>query len=312
MNSSHLIKILLADQNNSCYTEHMRIEKDHDSIPQGCIERHFPLHMQKDTVFSDMGIRGGGISSATKGFVIKRPGKRTYHILIITISGEGKFLMENNSTVVTRSGDIFFSHANGHGHIHQTETSPWVFFWLQFNISHNWLIPPFGDWGLIPSQNMNNILRLKAILETIFDEESSLGTDSDRLQRLYAELFMIYLQRELRTGDDECFKRYRNQFSQLWQAIAASPSKTWTLKTISNFVGLSRAQFYRVCVLLYQKSPGEKVKEIRMEHSLSLLRHFDCQISEVAERIGYKNMSSFSVAFKKYFGYSPREAVKLS
>ena len=289
----------------------MRIEKEHNRIPQGCAERFIPSHVLKDTIFSGMGIRTGGLSSAQEGFAIARPGKRMYHILIMTISGEGKFILEDNSTVISGPGDIFFSHANGQGHIHKPQASPWVFFWLQFSTVQNWLVPPFEDWGLIPGNGSTSAVRLSGILESILDEELFIHEETNRLQRLYTELFMIHLRRELRIGDNDRFSRYRNRFNQLWQTIASSPDRTWTLKTMSNFVGLSRAQFSRVCVLLYRKSPGEKAKEIRMEYAFSLLRHFDCQISEAAERAGYRNMSNFSAAFRKYFGYPPREAARL-
>lgn len=286
----------------------MKIEKEHNRIPQESSERFIPSHTLKDAIFSGMGIRIGGISSAQNGFVITRPGNRTYHILIITISGNGKFLMEDKTVVFSGPGDIFFSHANGQGHIHQPEAVPWVFLWLQFDTAQNWLIPPFNDWGLIPGNTPDNALKLCGILESILDEELFIRTEANRLQRLYAELFMIYLQRELHIRDNGRLNWYWNRMNQLWQAVAASPNKIWTLEIMSRFVGLSRAQLSRVCMLLYQKSPGEKVKEIRMEHVLSILMHFDCQVSEAAERIGYNNLSNFSAAFKKYFGCSPREA----
>ena len=290
----------------------MRIEKDHNRIPQGSSERFIPSHILKDAIFSGMGIRIGGLSSAQKGFIITRQKKRTYHILIMTISGKGKFHMEDNTTVISGPGDIFFSHANGQGHIHQPEASPWVFLWLQFGTDQSWLMPPFADWGHIPCHSSSNIFRLSEILESILDEELFIFPETNRLQRLYAELFMIYLQRELRIQDNAHLNRYRNRMNQLWQAVAVSPDKTWTLETMSHFVGLSRAQLSRVCTLLYQKSPGEKVKEIRMEHVFSLLRYFDCQVSEASERAGYNNLSNFSAAFRKYFGCSPRDVAKLS
>ena len=288
----------------------MRIEKEHNRIPQGSTERFIPSHVLKDTVFSGMGIRFGGLSSAREGFTITRPGERAYHILIITISGRGKFTMEDNSSVFSGPGDIFFSHANGQGHIHKPETSPWVFFWLQFNAAQNWLVPPFEDWGLIPVHDSNNALRLSRILESVLEEELFIHEETNRLQRLYAELFMIYLRRELHIGENDRLNHNRNRLNQLWRTVTASPNETWTLKTMSHFAGLSRAQLSRVCVLLYRMSPGRKVKEIRMEYALSLLRHFDYQVSEVAEMVGYRNMSNFSSAFRKCFGYSPGKAAR--
>ena len=125
---------------------------------------------------------------------------------------------------------------------------------------------------------------------------------------------MIYFQQALSThiGNTKRFDRYRNRLTKLWQAITTSPDKIWTLEDMSDFAGFSRAQLSRICVLLYQKSPGEKAKEIKMEHAFSLLRYFDYQVSEVAEKVGYMNMSNFSAAFKKHFGFSPKEAARLS
>ena len=292
----------------------MRILKENDRIPQGCIERFIPSHVLKDTVFSDMGIIIGGISFAQEGFVITRPGKRKYHICIMTISGNGEFIMEDNSTIISGPGEIFFSNANGQGHIHKPKTIPWVVFWLRFDVDKNWLIPPFGNCGIISANNQNNAIKLSGILESILDEELYIHPEMHRLQRLYAELFMIYFQQllSIQTGSTKRFDRYRNRLNKLWQAIITSPGEAWLLEDMCKFAGFSRAHLSRICELLYQKSPGEKVKEIKMEHALSLLQYFDYPVSEVAERVGYMNMSNFSTAFKKYFGYPPKDTVKMS
>ncbi|MDR2552150.1 MAG: AraC family transcriptional regulator [Treponema sp.] len=290
----------------------MLIDRPYNRIPPGCIERFIPSHVLNDAIFKGMGIRAGGLSSARKGFVIRRPRNRGYHILIVTISGGGKFTMEDAASVETGPGDSFFSHDGGQGHIHEPLTSPWVFIWLQFSTGEHWLVPPFGDWGIIPGHSLGGgaegAAGLSRILESILNEELYLHEEANRIRQLYAELFMISLRQGLHPGGDYHRLRYRNQLNRLWQAAARSPAEPWTLEKMSRFAGLSRARLSRVCRDLYGKAPGEKVKEIRMEHALSLLRHFDCLVSEAAELTGYENMSNFSAAFKKYFGYSPRKA----
>ncbi|MDR3173758.1 MAG: AraC family transcriptional regulator [Treponema sp.] len=286
----------------------MRIVKAYDRIPQGCVERFIPSHILEDTIFSQIGVLGGGVSTSGGGFFIKRPGNRTYHIMILTLSGRGKFVMEDDKTALTGGGDIFFSHAQGQGHVHFPHETPWSFLWLQFHAGNNWLIAPFGDWGIIPSIPDESVLRLKFLLESILNEELHIHEDGARIQQLYAELFMIYLQRELRVKEDSRLSRYRVRLNQLWQTVAASVHKSWNLEDMSRFAGLSRAQLSRLCLSLYHKSPGQKVREIKMEYARALFRHFDCQVSEAAELTGYEDMSNFSAAFKRYFGYPPREA----
>ena len=48
----------------------------------------------------------------------------------------------------------------------------------------------------------------------------------------------------------------------------------------------------------------------KMEHAKDLLSDEVLTISEVSERIGYKNQRHFSTAFKKKYGFSPREIQK--
>jgi AraC-like DNA-binding protein len=285
----------------------MRIIKDDNRIPQSCVERFIPRHVLEDTIFSQVGLESGGLSTSDRGFLITRTGNRDYHILILTISGKGKFTMEDDNSVITGAGDIFFSHARGQGHVHQPHETPWSFVWVRFYAAYNWFLPPFGDWGIIPNVAKENALQIYHVLESILNEELYIREDGKRIQHLYAELFMIYLQRELQIRNDYRLGRYRANLNHLWQTIAASVNKNWNLEAMGKFAGLSRAQLSRICRSLYHKSPGEKVREIKMEYAQAMLRHFDCQVSEVAELTGYESMSNFSAAFKKYFGYAPRD-----
>lgn len=46
---------------------------------------------------------------------------------------------------------------------------------------------------------------------------------------------------------------------------------------------------------------------LRMEKAKELLRNSDCKIYEAAESVGYPDYPHFTRAFKKYFGYSPKD-----
>ncbi|QQO09617.1 helix-turn-helix transcriptional regulator [Breznakiella homolactica] len=290
----------------------MRIVREYNRIPQSCVERFIPSRMLTDTVFSKMGILNGGISTFHEGSYIKRPTKRAYHILIFTISGKGSFTMEDDTTVVTSLPDIFFSHADGQGHIHLPHTTPWTILWFQISRECAWLVPPFDDWGILTASTPEHAVRLHTIQESILSEELSTHDEGRRVQELYAELFMIYLKRELRMQQNHALGRHQVQMNRLWKAVATSLDKPWDLRDMSDFTGISRAHLSRLCMVFYGKPPGEKVREIKMEHARSLLRHFNCQVSEVSELIGYENTSSFSAAYKKHFGYSPKQETLLA
>ncbi|HVW96695.1 MAG TPA: AraC family transcriptional regulator [Mucilaginibacter sp.] len=55
----------------------------------------------------------------------------------------------------------------------------------------------------------------------------------------------------------------------------------------------------------YAVSISKYILEIRMEGALIMLINRQASIVEIAEMVGYNNVSSFSHTFRKYFGKAP-------
>lgn len=73
-------------------------------------------------------------------------------------------------------------------------------------------------------------------------------------------------------------------------------------------------KFYasRECILkkfksAYRMGVYEYVMKLRMEKAHYLLVHYDFQIQEISDKIGFNDSNYFSKAFKKYFGYPPTQ-----
>lgn len=252
-----------------------------------------------------MSILQGGISTLVSGFCARRPAYREYHILSITLSGSGEYLMENGQKIITKEQDLYFSHADGQGHIHRPVGKvPWKLIWLQISKENSWLVPPSQDWALRTTPYAN---RLRYYLEDMFAEELENASERSTIQQLYAQLFFLTLQRELQENSDPGLLRYKQSFSKLWMQVSASLEQRWSLDDLCKEVDLSPAHFSRLCHVFYRKSPGMKVRELKMEHARSLLQNIDCPISQVAEVIGYESTSTFSTAFSHYFHLSPSD-----
>jgi AraC-like DNA-binding protein len=56
-----------------------------------------------------------------------------------------------------------------------------------------------------------------------------------------------------------------------------------------------------------QKSPGEYLKNVRLQYACCLLQDYTLSIGEVADQCGYCNQLYFSNDFKKHYGSSPRQ-----
>ena len=101
--------------------------------------------------------------------------------------------------------------------------------------------------------------------------------------------------------------RHRSRFNQLWAEVSKTLAKPWSLDDLCDYMGVGRAHLIRLCAEFYQTTPAAKVRSIKMEFAQSLLQNFEYPVAEIAEHIGYDSPSTFSTAFKKYFGYPPRE-----
>lgn len=80
-----------------------------------------------------------------------------------------------------------------------------------------------------------------------------------------------------------------------------------TLTDVADHVGLSPEYLSR----LFKEDTGMKfvvyLNNLRLKYALSLLKNTNLKVYEVAEKVGYSNLSYFSTVFKKNFGQNPFE-----
>ena len=60
-----------------------------------------------------------------------------------------------------------------------------------------------------------------------------------------------------------------------------------------------------VTLIVFGASFIEILVDIRIAHAKSLLKNYNLTITDISEKVGFKNNSYFSVAFKKKTGLSP-------
>jgi AraC-like DNA-binding protein len=88
--------------------------------------------------------------------------------------------------------------------------------------------------------------------------------------------------------------------------------KEWTIKELTQLTGLNDYKLKTGFQQLYHSSPADYLRDIRMEKAWQLLSGKRFSVSQVAEEVGYTNLSAFSKAFKKYYHITARERSKES
>ena len=74
---------------------------------------------------------------------------------------------------------------------------------------------------------------------------------------------------------------------------------------------LSRSAFYKKVKALTGFAPVDLLKEFRLSHAAELLNTTNLNITEVAFRSGFKDPGYFGKCFRKRYGMSPREYIKI-
>ena len=82
------------------------------------------------------------------------------------------------------------------------------------------------------------------------------------------------------------------------------------LEEVADHVFINPSYFSTIFSRECQISFGAYLTKIRMEKALQLLKTTNLKVYQIAEQVGYQNVSWFNVAFKKYTGIKPGDARK--
>jgi AraC-like DNA-binding protein len=80
----------------------------------------------------------------------------------------------------------------------------------------------------------------------------------------------------------------------------------FSVEDLAENLGLSRSVLYRRVAEFSGTSPAELMRDLRLEQARRMLIESDEQISAIADATGFRSVSSFSRAFTKNIGASPR------
>jgi AraC family transcriptional regulator len=103
---------------------------------------------------------------------------------------------------------------------------------------------------------------------------------------------------------------YRNRINRVFQFIDEHLESDLSLNTVSQIAFFSPFHFHRVFKFVTGETLNEYVTRRRIEKSALDLLHNNIKATELAYKYGFSDISSFSRAFKKYYGVSPTEFKK--
>lgn len=94
---------------------------------------------------------------------------------------------------------------------------------------------------------------------------------------------------------------------EIYALISRNLGKQLTLDAISRDLNVCKSSLSAIFKTETGQSVGAYVKGMRMQRAAELLRKPGMSIAEISEAVGYPRLSSFSTAFKQYFGTEPSQ-----
>ena len=86
-----------------------------------------------------------------------------------------------------------------------------------------------------------------------------------------------------------------------------NPAEPWTVASLANALGVSRAALARRFTELVGEPPMAFLTDWRLALAADLLREEDSTIGAVARQVGYGSPYALSSAFKRVYGVSPKQ-----
>lgn len=106
-----------------------------------------------------------------------------------------------------------------------------------------------------------------------------------------------------RETEAEISTRFSRQAVRLIEQHIAEP--TFGVRQLADFLFVSPTSLYRKIRDAFHLSPNILIRNIRMEKAGEFLKMQTFSVIEVAERVGYNDVSSFRKHFTEYFGKTP-------
>ena len=271
-------------------------------IPSTCKERFLPSEPPLSTLLGQYGIAFGGLSRLSEGSYIERSQGAPFHVLLYTLEGCGSVEFENE-ILSTNPGDLLIIPAAKSAHRHRPKSPFWDIAWIRLDHSFRWHSLDSMECRVMPSKYSANVVHC---LDEIIKESTNHNPERQQAVLSYAELLGLYIRRDMEASRDPQRERVSWCMDRLWNTVEEQLDRKWSVELLSAEAALSRTQLFRHCETLYGMTPLEKLLDLRIKRAKALLRNSDLSLAEIAEYIGYSSQFSFSTAFKRSAGISPK------
>ncbi len=161
------------------------------------------------------------------------------------------------------------------------------------------------------SQNLPISNRMSSIIHMLINSQECAGFKKNLVDARVIELLTLQLeafeQNLLKDKQQNLKKEDIARMEEARSYLLARLDNSVTLKELAHQIGTNEFILKKHFKMMYGKSVFAYLLEYKMEKARTMLMQTSVPIAEIALELGYKHATHFSAAFKRHYGYLPKE-----
>ena len=217
-----------------------------------------------------------------------------WYILHFVVSGKGKFKTDRGEFQLSEN-EVFIIKPNEITYYEADKSEPWSYIWICFHAKTE--LPEtikacdFFNAPYLKKSFFEAVERPDAL-------ENVLGYEEFLLAKIWEITSLIKMHEAPSSLKGDYVKHALNIIETEFQTGI-------TVSDIAARLYLNRTYFTKIFTEATKLSPGQYLHNHRMLSAANLLRSKNLSVATVASSVGFSDVSSFSRAFKSFFGIAP-------
>lgn len=220
--------------------------------------------------------------------------RSTYGHVVAAFGGHGRAMVDGR-VVEWRPGQVLLAPA---GALHAFEVAgsgPWRIAWVFFDDKDGPSVVP-GNRSRLVEADVGDFVATMQMLA----REAAGEAQPALLQALAT---VLEAQARRLAGADPLDAR----LWRLWEQVESNLGRDWTGSELARVAALSEEHLRRLCHRHLHRSPMAHLTHLRLQRAGTLLRSTPAKIEDIAVRVGFAGVYSFSAAFKRWSSVPPSE-----
>lgn len=233
---------------------------------------------------------------------------RQNYVIHYIIKGKGTFSSANHPAIQLQAGDVFILPKGVPCFYKADSKEPWTYFWIGLS---GLKIGAMLAGSSLSTQHYLRQVQNSNFCNSLFQLFDALHRPTSLINDILIES-LIYQTFYHLDSEYPIRKKQPKNNSHFKLKLAINylndnySDHNCSVSSLCNKIDISRSHLYNIFKAEFNISPQKYLIKIRMEKAKNRLKNTPSSIQEISVSVGYIDEFTFSKAFKKYSGFSPK------